>query len=243
MRLRKVTGFLIAFGVAGMAVADEPAPKGDKGRIGLTATVDGSLGVGVQYFLTDRLAVRPNFAFDHNSSDATTSTTDSRPVPLPPGPTESDSHQTRFIESLSLVYYLGKVEEVKPYLGVSYSHTSNTTDAFSTTNQTASLVLPGQRVPTLVPEELDQSTHSDGHGNAGALFFGAQRAFGRRFSAFAQAGVSYGSTTTDQTIDRTMKLVAPNTATLETTLTTKAHIHSNSTASFTGAVGLIFYFN
>jgi hypothetical protein len=144
-----------------------------------------------------------------------------------------------FYQTLGLVYYLNDAEALRPYLGISYTHSNSDSSRSSTQTFDISTFLPGSSRPTVLPQTSTQTVDEKGHGNSGAVFFGAQHAFGHRVSAYAQAGVSYGSRSSDLTSVRTTD--SPDFRRGTTTARSTSHSHSNDSGSFTGALGIVFY--
>jgi len=144
--------FVAVLLTAGVASAQE------KGQLGLAMGFPTS--VAFVWHPTENLGVRPDITFSHTSNDAE-------------GAGAFDSDNSQFTVGVSALFYLHKIDNLRPYLSprFAYGRISSTTDVTSLTG-----------LPSF---ELTANSYS------GSGSIGAQYAVSRRFSVFGETGLTY----------------------------------------------------
>jgi hypothetical protein len=183
-RFSIVTAALLLVGVGGSANAQE------QGQVGVNMSTGSS--VGVVWQMSDRIAIRPELAWNRSNTDSTSSISFGI---SPGGPTlvsttTTSSKSTGVAPELNVLFSLGTSDNVRTYLGAGYLYNRQTQTATSVT--TAPLNTGFVQVPPRNPETRTIETTSAGH--SGIAFFGAQYTPHRRIGVFGEVGVRYTRT-------------------------------------------------
>jgi hypothetical protein len=241
LRVLLSTALLFLLTSAIPSQAEEREQSNDAGRLGLLATVHGLLygsdvGLGVTYHVSRRLAFRPSVSFGHKEDDTSADTT-YEPSSSYVGPSSVlSSSSSSFTQKLGLLYYLGTNPKTSPYLGVAYSHSSSSSRSESLTDTTA---FEGTRVFRYV-------SLADDRRRIGSAFVGVEHSFGKRFRAFGELGVSFGSVRSGSSSESSSRLLVPNGAVFVEepgTITSASRSRGNVSGSFDSFAGLVVLLN
>jgi hypothetical protein len=186
----------------------------EKGQVGLDAAFDSGPLIGLTYHVTRWLAIRPAVSYTHSS------TTQLFDPSVPTMAASRDLSSSGWKGSLSALFFLPKTEGLSPYIGGSYNYAHTSSDS----------------QPVAAPQPYASffgQTAAD-TSNGGSAFLGLQHVFGKRFGLFGEAGVSFLSTSHSQTDVPPPASGFPVGTSSQTT---------HTVGTFTGAVGMIFYFN
>ena len=153
-----------------LVCASGTASAQDKGKVGFTMGYPGA--IGIQWHVSDKVAIRPEFSFSFSSSESDAGTFE----------TEGDSWT--FGTNISALFYLSTDDKLRTYFAprFSWSHASTTSE------------MTGVNIPVTVVETESKST---GDAYSGAGSFGAQYGLGDRFLVFGEFGVSFGRATSE----------------------------------------------
>jgi hypothetical protein len=179
--------------------------------------------VGVMWNIADRFAVRPEVTIAGTTADSS----GSQMSGVAPTAT-NDSFSIG--AGLSALFYLTRWDALRTYVSPRfvYSHSSQTASSGSST--------------VSISTSSEGSTRS--YTSSGS--FGAEYAFGRRFGAFGELGLSYASTTASTTSTLVSTITTGGifgipVTTTTTTSTARSDSHSKAWG-VRSAVGVIFYF-
>ncbi len=216
--------FLLASAVCCLAVR---ATGQEKGRLGADVAFSSATSstIGLTWHATNRVALRPVFGFLHETrDDVQTYLADGVAFDG-----TSRTTNTAISGGLEGMLYLTRAESLSTYVAVSYQrqHAKETAGAVS-------LAIPLSQAPPLVQQLVasdpfrprNQTTASNLYGAAAGLEY----AFGKRFSAFGEAGLRYVTTKLRVAEGLPRNGVAAGPADLD------------QIGTFTSTVGVIFYF-
>ena len=155
---------LMAVCVSGTASAQ------DKGKVGLTMGYPGA--IGIQWHVSDKVAIRPEFSFTGSSSE------------LESGSFGSEGDSWTFGTNISALFYLTTDDKLRTYFAprFTWSHGSSESE------------LTGP-LPTPIIVETESKSSGDAYGFGGS--FGAQYGLGDRFLVFGELGFNYGHATSE----------------------------------------------
>jgi hypothetical protein len=141
------------------------------GKVGLTTGFPA--GIGIQWHLSDKVAIRPEITFSTSSTETATNSF------------ESEGDSWTISTHISALFYLSTDDRLRTYVSprFTWSHASST-------NQLSSALLN----PITGVTTSESTTTGDGYGLAGS--FGAQYGLGDRFVVFGELGLSYAHATT-----------------------------------------------
>jgi hypothetical protein len=200
--------------VAGRAAAQ------DQPKVGLAMGYPAS--VSVLWRMTDRVALRPEFAVSHTSAESTSDSVGGVPVP------GTDNDGTGVGVGVSGLFYVGRWDALRTYVSPRFVYSRSTTSASTAAEQ------PGG-------ESTLDSTRSSYEGSGS---FGAEYVIGRRFGVFGEVGLdyAYSSTSGVSRYPATVVSIVNGTlvqSTAQRTLNSRSRSNTLSTRS---SVGVIFFF-
>jgi hypothetical protein len=158
MRIGRLVTFTGGFLLAASGIAG--AQEGGKAGI----SIGYPSAIGVLWHATETIAIRPDFNFTHSSSDNTSG--------------------WGFGTNISVLFYLKKYDNVRPYVSPRFSYARNSATSTPTTS-----TLPGT---TAVPPITITASTTGGAGS-----FGVQAWSGSHFSVFGEVGVGFSQRSSD----------------------------------------------
>jgi hypothetical protein len=137
----------------------------DRGQVGVVAGFPAS--IGVIWYASDKVAVRPEFSFTTGSAEITT-------TPLfPAGSSTLESSSWSFSTGVSALFFVARTDALRMYVSPRYAYSHSSSDSSS----------------SIVPETFEISGSGSGHQVAGS--FGAQYLLGQRFGVFGEIGAGF----------------------------------------------------
>lgn len=178
MRIHRELALAAAMLVCASGTAAAQGASQGAGKVGLVMGFPAA--VGIQWHLSDKVAIRPELSFSTTSTKTTTSSFDS----------EGDSWNIG--TNISALFYLSTDDKLRTYFSprFTWSHGSNTSELSS------ALINPITGVTT-----SESTTSNNSYGAGGA--FGAQYSLGDRFAVFGELGLNYAQSTTTSTTTST----------------------------------------
>jgi hypothetical protein len=161
--MRRLTGSVVL--IASLLCARSASAQ-DAGSFGVTMGYPAS--VGLLWHVAEGVALRPEFSFNHSSSETDTA--------LPFGVNTSASG-TNVAVGLSALFYLARWDMLRAYVVPRYAFSRSTTDAEGVLSQ--------------LNFESTSTTHS------GGVSFGAQHLLGEHFAIYGELGLSYDRLNTE----------------------------------------------
>jgi len=167
----------LAIAAALLVCAPGTTAAQEAGKVGLTMGFPAA--VGIQWHVTDKVAIRPEFLFSTSSSELSGNSI----------ATESDGWA--FGTNISALFYLSTDDRLRTYVAPRFT--------WSGTNTTSEL-----SGPVINPLTGETITESESTGNAYSFggSFGAQYGLGERFIVFGELGLSYAHATTESNLSR-----------------------------------------
>lgn len=171
MRVHIQLAFAAALLVCASGTAAAQGASQGAGKVGLTMGFPAA--VGIQWHLSDKVAIRPEISFSSTSSETSSNSF------------ETDGDSWTVGTNISALFYLSTDDKLRTYLSprFSWSHAS------STSALSSALVNPITGVTI-----SESKTTGEGYGFAGS--FGAQYGLGDRFVVFGELGLNYAHGTT-----------------------------------------------
>ena len=204
--------YVLAIAIAGVAA---PAGAQEKGQVGIAAGFPTSFGVVWQ--VGDRVAVRPDVTFSHETTDLTQATT----IVINSQPQTSQSRLSTttdsFSSGISGLFFVSKREGLGTYLGARYAHSRGSSTAPSFVTGTGA-------------EDVTTT------GNLVSGFLGLQYEATRRFGVYGEIGVEYARSTVSQQ----SALLAVTASLVSSALSLESRI---SRTGLRSGVGVVWYFH
>jgi hypothetical protein len=213
MNVRKSIVFV---SLAALACASASfAEEKEKGRIGFNASFQGRPTVGLQWHVGERLSLRPTAGFESTSSRS-----ESLDNPFGFGSAGLKTEGSVLEVGLAALYTVHKSEAWSTYTGMSYSHLKAEDEGKPSDSDSIS------------PFSSEHSTSVD----RVAVFVGARRTLSSRLAVFGEVGLdaSWSDSENRTSFPELGPLFVPG---------SRAEQEASRIGSFTGGVGVIFYFN
>ena len=171
MRIHRQLAFVAGLFVCGSGTAAAQGASQSAGKVGLTMGYPA--GIGIQWHVSNKVAIRPEISFSSSMSETTT----------PAFETDHDSWTIG--TNISALFYLSTDDRLRTYVAPRFGWSR-----VSSTNE-----LPGPIINPLTGETFSEST-TTGDGYTGTGSFGAQYSLGDKFVVFGEFGLNFGHSKT-----------------------------------------------
>jgi hypothetical protein len=168
---------MVVMSLTALALFGRDAAAQDTARVGVAMGYPSSLGVIWQ--ISNRIAVRPQVSFSHNTSE-TEQILGGILGTVISGNSRTEIHASTIGVDLSALFYVGTWDNVRAYVSPAYTYSHTSSEFESAAGPLLGSSLP---VATSIKESLD------GHGFRGTV--GVQFTPHRRFAVYGETGFEY----------------------------------------------------
>lgn len=169
----------LAIAAALLVCVSGTAAAQDAGKVGLTMGFPAA--IGIQWHVSDKVAIRPEFSFSTTSSDITSGTTG----------LEFEADSWTIGTNIAALFYLSTDDRLRTYVTPRFTWSR----VSSTSELTPPIINPITGVST-----SESTTTGNAYGFGGS--FGAQYGLGDRFVVFGELGLTYGHSTSESNLSR-----------------------------------------